>query len=72
MGNAIVRGKRFVAGGASMVQEKYSVQLSSEEKIWLRQMIRDGRGMAHAIARGAHSSVEATIHSEDASDGAPV
>ena len=34
-----------------MVQEKYSVQLSSQEKVRLRKMIRAGRGSAQAIAR---------------------
>ena len=34
-----------------MVQEKYSVQLSSEEKARLRKMIRAGRDSAQAIAR---------------------
>ena len=34
-----------------MVQEKYGVQLSTQEKGWLRQMIRAGRSSARAITR---------------------
>ena len=34
-----------------MVQEKYGVRLSTQEKGRLRQMIRAGRGSAQAIAR---------------------
>ena len=34
-----------------MVREKYGVQLSTQEKGWLRQMIRAGRSSAQAITR---------------------
>ena len=34
-----------------MVQEKYGVQLSTQEKVRLRQMIRAGRSSAQAITR---------------------
>ena len=39
-----------------MVQEIYGVELSTQERGRLRQMIRSGRSSAQAITPGTHSA----------------